>query len=254
MAKESFSLENVTQFIGDYFGAIFLAVLFFVGGFFVGSLWTENKIMKSGTSPSKQVAAGANQAEPSADENKKFENLPKISDTDHFRGAKEAKLYLIEYSDYECPFCQKFHPTMEQIMEEYGDQITWVFRHYPLSFHPNAKPAAEAAECIADRAGNDAFWTFTDTIFDKNKELGGKLSPEAIKTAIIASGANLATIEECVDSGEMSDVVTAHFNGGAAAGISGTPGTIIMTAEDEYELISGALPFEQVKQVIEKYL
>lgn len=252
MANSTYSPKGTAQFLTNNFGAIFLALVFFAAGFFTGTLWTENKIMKAGGNPTKQAQL-TDAAAPTKKANA-LNQVPEITDADHIRGAQNPKIYLIEYSDYECPFCSKFHPTMTQVMEKYGDQVAWVYRHYPLNFHPNAQPAAEAAECIASQNGNDAFWEFTDEIFAQNERLGGKLSPEAIDAAINASGADLVAVKNCVDSGEMTELVTTQQSGGAAAGVSGTPGTILMTADGEYELISGALPLVQVEQIIEKYL
>ncbi len=88
-----------------------------------------------------------------------------VSEADHIRGNAEASVVLVEYSDYECPYCRSFHPSMVQAMEEYGDQVAWVYRHFPLGFHATAMPSAIAAECVADEAGNDAFWAFSDAAF-----------------------------------------------------------------------------------------
>ncbi len=236
-------------------GPILLAIVFFAGGFFTGTLWTENKILKLGGSPiQKQVGQPDSVTAPAGEKPDTLNEMPEISKKDHIRGAKNPKIYLVEYSDYECPFCERFHPTTKQILEEYGDDVALIFRHYPLSFHPNAQAAAETAECVASKNGNDAFWKYTDEIFSQNKKLGGKISPEAIDLAITASGANVDAVKDCVDSGEMKELVTAQQNGGAAAGVSGTPGTILVTKDGKKELISGALPFAQVKQVIDKYL
>ncbi len=80
---------------------------------------------------------------------------------DHVRGTS-SRLALIEYSDYQCPFCHRVHPTYEQIMKEYEGKIVWVYRHFPLGFHPNAIPLATASECANEIGGVDAFWQFTD--------------------------------------------------------------------------------------------
>ncbi|MFH1959629.1 MAG: thioredoxin domain-containing protein [Patescibacteria group bacterium] len=261
-SHKSYSFGNTVQFISDNFGVIFLVILFFVGGFFAGALWTENQAVKAGGSPTKEVA-DANQQEVVKEENKlsktnlqnyayatnknfdrnKFDKCldnsqfaekiknqsaqgsaagitgtpgtiivvdgqpkeiisgalpiaqiktvvdryltgnsevdPKaaaalkasgfapISEDDHLQGNKEAKIVLVEYSDFECPYCSGFHNTMNQVIKEYGDQIAWVYRHYPLGFHPNAQLAAQAAECVAEVGGNEAFWRFADQAFAK---------------------------------------------------------------------------------------
>lgn len=236
----------------ENFGLILVAIIFLGIGFLFGSVYKENQMLKAGAQPTAaQPTADAAQPTQKADTT---DQMPDITKDDHIRGAKNPKIYLVEYSDYECTFCAKFHPTIEQIMEKYGDDIAWVYRHYPLSFHQNAQPSAETAECIAKAGGNDAFWKFTDEIFTQNTNLGGKLNQDAIDAAIAASGVSAESIQNCIESGEMTEVVTQQQTGGAKAGVSGTPGTILMTADGEYELISGALPYAQVEQIIEKYL
>ncbi len=83
---------------------------------------------------------------------------------DHFLGSKDAKLALIEYTDYQCPFCHRVHPTLQQMLKQYDGKVVWVLRHFPLSFHPNAIPLATAAECANEIAGPEAFWNFTDKV------------------------------------------------------------------------------------------
>lgn len=240
--------KTLTQFM--------IGAVAFIAGFVGGSLWTENQLLKSG------VAAGTGQqiagAPAAADEKAATAALaktPEVTEKDHIRGSKDAEITLIEYSDYECPFCNKFHPTMLKIMEEYGDKVAWVYRHYPLSFHPQAQISAEASECVAKLGGNDAFWKYSDMLFETAAKEGGEgLSEERLVEAAGKVGVNSAEVQKCLDSGEMKTVVTEDFAGGRDAGISGTPGTIVKTKDGKYELISGALPYEQVKLVIDKYL
>lgn len=92
-------------------------------------------------------------------------NLPAVNkDSDHIKGNKDAKITIVEYSDMECPYCQRFHPTMQQVIADYGDKVNWVYRHFPLtSIHPNAMNLALSSECVAELEGNDKFWEFVDS-------------------------------------------------------------------------------------------
>ncbi len=93
--------------------------------------------------------------------------LPTLAKEDHITGAKNPTVILFEYSDYECPFCRRFHPTSKQALDEFKNEFALVYRHFPLeSIHPKARPAAEAAECVAKLGGDTAFWKFTNYIFE----------------------------------------------------------------------------------------
>lgn len=87
---------------------------------------------------------------------------------DHVRGNTKSDIALIEYSDYECPFCQRVHPTLQQLMSDNTDKLMWVHRQFPLppNMHPNAQLFAEGSECIAQAGGNEAFWKFTDKMYE----------------------------------------------------------------------------------------
>ncbi len=85
-------------------------------------------------------------------------------ENDHIRGDEKATIAVIEYSDYECPFCHSVHPTYQQLMQKYDGKIMWVYRHFPLNFHAEAIPLALGAECASELAGNDAFWEFSDKV------------------------------------------------------------------------------------------
>lgn len=245
-----YSLNSFLGFVNQNFAVILIVAIGFGVGFLSGSLWTENNVLKSGagrvaTAPS-AAAAPAAPAEPQL-----IGQAPAVEADENIRGKKDAAITLIEYSDFECPFCARFHPAMKQVMEEYGDKVRWVYRHYPLSFHPNAQKAAEASECVAKMGGNDAFWKYADAIFAENDKLGGKISPEAITAAIQASGANATTVQTCVDSGEMADLVKNQMQAGTSIGVTGTPGTVLVKSNGDQQLISGAVTFEQLKAYID---
>lgn len=256
--SNNYSFGSFVSFIANNFVVLLIAGLFAVGGFTGGSLYTENKMLKggvvAGTSTGGSDAAIPDDLGDTGPTEAQLAEVPEVSKDDYVRGNSKAKVSLVEYSDFECPFCQRFHPTMQQVMEEYGDKVSWVYRHYPLPFHPNAQKAAEASECIAQQGGNEAFWKYADAIFKKNEELGGQISPDAIQSAAESSGVNMDKFKECLDSGKMADIVTADMDSGSNSGVSGTPGTFIVVDGEAKELIPGALPFEQVKTMIDQYL
>jgi protein-disulfide isomerase len=258
-ANNPYSLQAFLGFVANNFVIIVLVLLFFAGGVVTGSLWTENQMLRGGrgTTANNAVAGDTTvpqPAGPTGPTEAQLASLPEVDSDDHIIGNPNAKIVLVEYSDFECPFCQRFHPTMQQIMEEYGDDVAWVYRHFPLSFHPNARPAAITSECVAKLGGNNAFWKFADEAFNQNSQLGGTLTPAAIDAAIAASGVNADEVKSCVDAGDVASIVDTDMNEGSAAGVTGTPGTFIVTSDGAQELIPGALPFEQVKPMIDQYL
>lgn len=92
--------------------------------------------------------------------------VPEITADDWIKGNRDAKIALIEYSDFECPFCHQFHSSAQQALEAYPNDLQWVYRHFPLDFHPNANKYAYTSECVGELGGNDAFWAFADKIFE----------------------------------------------------------------------------------------
>lgn len=257
--SQPYSAGNFMGFVTNNFVVIFLIGLFFIAGFLAGSLWTENQFLKNGKGTTVATAPTGGTgtdtaAAPQGPTEDQLKQVPPVTDEDYVRGNRNAEVMLIEYSDFECPFCAAFHPTMVQIAEEFGDQIAWVYRHYPLPFHPNAQKAGEGAECFVAQRGQDAFWQYADRMFEEQDKLGGRLNPDTAKTVAVELGANGDAFQRCLDSGEMAAKVTDHMNTGSAAGVSGTPNTILITKDGQVELIGGAFPYEQVKATIEKYL
>lgn len=179
---------------------------------------------------------------------------PIVTNEDYYRGNKNAKVTLVEYSDYECPFCKSYHPTMLRAMDEYGDKIKWVYRHYPLSFHANAQKAAETAECVGKLAGNEAFWKFSDLYYSKTTSNGNGFPLEGLSDLGAEAGATKIEVQACLDSGEMTQKVKDQLTQGGIEGVSGTPGTIIIDAKGATQLVPGAVPFEQLKPMIDAAL
>ena len=179
---------------------------------------------------------------PSSDSNKKID----VSvDDDPVKGDKNAPVTIIEFSDFQCPFCGKFFKeTFGQIDEKYikTGKVKMVFRDFPLSFHENAQKSAEAAEC-ADEQGK--FWEYHDMLFE-NQE---KLSVEDLKRYAVELGLDKDKFDSCLDSEKYKDEVKKDFSDGQKYGVSGTPAFFI-----NGKLVSGAQPFSAFEKVIEAEL
>lgn len=257
VSMNPYAQNDSKMMFGIQVSTIILILVFFVGGFFIGSMWKENQMLKAGTGGTKNAAAvpvDAGTAPTVADDSGvNFAKFPEITDADHVRGNENARIQLVEYSDFECPFCARFHPTTSQILEEYGDQVSLIYRHYPLSFHPNAQKAAEGAECVAKQRGSEAFWAYADALFEVNSATG-KLTPEAITEAAAGTGVDMTQFQTCLDSGEMATLVSSQMAAGSAAGVQGTPGTFVVVDGEAVDFIGGALPFDQVKTTLDSYV
>ena len=160
--------------------------------------------------------------------------LAAVTSADHVRGdIKKAKVVMIEYADYQCPYCGTHHPTMLDLMTKYGKDVVWVYRHFPLtSIHPNARPSALAAECVNEQSA-DKFWQFTDAMFANQ----AKLSSDYYKEVAQSLGLDMTKFNNCVSTEKYASVVDADTASGQAAGVTGTPATFV-----NGQLVSGAVP------------
>lgn len=184
-----------------------------------------------------------------------FGDVKAISDEDYIRGDKDAELALIEYSDLECPFCQRFHPTMKQIMDEYDGKVKWVYRHFPLSFHANAQKESEAALCVGKLGGADKKWAFMDTIFERTTATGTGFPLENLGPLAKEVGVDQTKFQKCLDDGEMAQRVADETADGSQAGVQGTPTTFLVGADGKtITAFPGAIPYAQVKAAIDSAL
>lgn len=166
-------------------------------------------------------------------------------DDDAVMGDKNAPITIIEFSDFECPFCGRFYSqTLTQIKTEYIDtgKVKLVYRDFPLSIHPSAQKAAEAAECVREQGGDEAFFEMHDVIFEKQ----ASLSVSNLKVWAQDLGYD---INSCLDSGKFRSEVQNDFSDGQAAGVSGTPTFFINGVK-----LVGAQPFSAFKQIIDANL
>jgi protein-disulfide isomerase len=166
-----------------------------------------------------------------------------LEDDDTVKGSANAPVTIIEWSDYECPFCARFYSqTLGKIDEEYikTGKAKLIYRDFPLSFHKNAQKAAEAAECAGEQG---KYYEMHNKLFEAG------VSGGAFKQYAKDIGLDSTKFSECLDSGKMASEISKDVQDGIAAGIQGTPGFII-----NGQLISGAQPFEVFKQAIDKAL
>ncbi len=158
-------------------------------------------------------------------------------------GPADAPITLVEFSDYECPFCKRAEPTVKQVMERYKGKIRLVYRHYPLEFHARAKPAAEAAACADDQG---KFWEYHKLIFT---DVGGSLAAEDLEKVAEKAGLDLNGFKACVSENRFAEQVNVDTQAGAAAGVNGTPHFFINGIP-----LSGAQPLSAFTRVIDAEL
>ncbi len=178
-----------------------------------------------------------------------------VTAADHIRGNLDAKVTIVEYSDFECPFCKRFHVTMNEIMDEYGDsgEVAWVYRQFPLdSLHPvKARREAVTAECVAEIGGNDKFWEFTDAFFAVTPS-NNQTDLETVLPKIISDlGLSQSAVDTCVASGKYDQHIQDDIDNAIASGGQGTPWSVVVGAGGDTLPLSGAQPAGAVKQLIE---
>ncbi|MEI7741724.1 MAG: thioredoxin domain-containing protein [bacterium] len=194
--------------------------------------------------PNKVAAAGDTNPTPTAvaPEPEPSGPVVPLKDTDHIRGNKNAKVVMIEYSDFECPFCGRHEPTMRKLAAEFGNQVAWVFRHFPLSFHAQAEPAANSSECASEQG---KFWEFHDKVYENQGSIGTALFEKTASDLRL----NMTQFKACVAAKKYASRISNDQAEGSTSGVNGTPATFI-----NGKLVSGALPYESIKQMIQAEL
>ncbi len=228
---------------------------------YADSLSTSNTVNMGEVNFQQKVDDGINayikkkQTEAATAAEEKVGVVKPVSEQDHILGDKNAEFSLIEYSDFECPFCKVFHPTTKQIVEYYQGKVNIVYRHYPLDFHQNARKEAEASECANELGGNDRFWEFADKIFERTVSNGVGFPIDGLVPLAKEIGLNELKFKACLDSGKYTQLVEKDITEGLEAGVSGTPGNILINHRtNEMKMISGAQPFEVFQAAIDTML
>lgn len=154
-----------------------------------------------------------------------------IENNDAIKGSADAAISLVEFSDYECPFCGRFFTqTFGELAKNYFDtgKAKLVYRDFPLGFHPNARPAALAAECAGEQGGDATYFKYHDLIFTDQT----KLTADDLKARAQTLGLNTTKFNECLDSKKFNQEVEEDYQAGQVAGVSGTPGFILLMAKN----------------------
>ncbi len=178
-----------------------------------------------------------------------------VTEADFIRGNPNAPIMIVEYSDYDCPFCKNFHDTMKLVMEDFGvtGKVAWVYRQFPIAqLHPNAPRISEAAFCVGELGGDEAFWKFSDLVFserDVNEPTNMTRLPEFAEKA----GVKRADFNSCLESGKHKTTVEESLKEGVKAGAQGTPYSVILVG-DQQAVINGAQPYPVVKQIVERLI
>lgn len=168
------------------------------------------------------------------------------SSQDHIIGSPNAPVVIVEYADLQCPYCTLIHPTLKRIVSESNGNIAWVFRNLPLeSIHPEARPAAEAAECVAGLKGNDAFWKFTDAIFNDQQDIDAALYARTAASL----GIDPKAFSDCVAQKRYTDRIDLDSAEAITNGAQGTPFSVVVGKKTS-QAFSGALPYERIMAVI----
>ncbi|MEW6610551.1 MAG: DsbA family protein [Patescibacteria group bacterium] len=231
-------------------------VIFFVVGFFVllGIMLRGDK--EEGKVADKKGAPTAQINPPPADEptpRAGAEGLPAVTEADWMRGERDAAVTVVEYSDLECPFCKRLHPTLKQLIAEYEGKVNWVYRHFPLvNLHSQATKEAEATECAGELGGSEGFWSMLDKIYEVTPSNNG-LDLAKLPEYAQEIGLDKRAFTTCLDSGKYTKKAQEQAQGAVLAGGAGTPYSVVVKGDTKIP-VSGAVPLENFKKVIDPLL
>jgi protein-disulfide isomerase len=172
---------------------------------------------------------------------------------DHIRGdLTKAEIVIVEYSDSDCPYCQRFHNTMNEVLKKYGTKVAWVYRHFPLSIHPNAENEAIALECVSTLGGNDAFWKYLDQLVDIT--VTPSQSAAILTTTATKIGINEKAFTSCLSNPAIAKKVAEQATEAQSLGAQGTPYNIALAKDGTQVVIAGAYPLEEMIKTIDRLL
>ncbi len=211
------------------------AAIVLAGVIVAGAILISNSAPKSPINP----------LTPSSD--KKDLAIPEVTEEDFIKGDKNAEITLIEYADFSCGFCAHYHPTLEKIVADYDGKVKWVYRHLPI-FN---KPAAVSSSCVGNTLGDEKFFMYAATLYKNQKDINGDL----LKREALALGMNEGDYDACINDAEVSDKISKDFTSvRVLAGFNATPYTVLVDKEGNMYPFSGALPYEDVANLIDTFI
>ena len=221
------------------------AVLYSGGGFSQFQLASV-----TGDTPQEVAGLQPNAGDQSSDK------IKPITAQDHIRGNPDAPVKIVEFSDTECPFCKRFHPTMQQALREYDGKVAWVYRHFPLDqLHSKARREASAVELAGELGGSDKFWAYLDRLFEVTPSNDGLdlnlLAQIAQEVGLDRKPFDGLVAQNDVRGGKYADHIEADYQDAIASGGRGTPYSVVIASNGKKFPLSGAQPYEAVKQLIE---
>lgn len=231
------SNENKKQNKGFAMGLVSgIAVIAVIGMIVFGTLYFSNRSADVGGNV---AGEGTQQEEP---DNQAPEVNLSIADNDYVLGNRDAKVKIFEFSDFQCPYCVRFHEVMHQIVDEYPNDVAWIFKQFPIQSHPLGMPGAMATECAGDQG---KFWEMSDMIFSNQQALAAE------SFAIFAGdlGLDVDTFNQCMSDNPHAEKIANDYQTGISSGVRGTPSSFV-----NGNIVPGAFPYESMKQMIDELL
>lgn len=211
-----------------------IAVLAVIGMVIFGTLYFTNKSADDGQVAGEEI-----------DNNEQQDEQPvnlEIAETDWVLGSRDAKVKVFEFSDFQCPYCARFHEVMHQIVEEYPDDVAWIYKQFPIRSHPLGPPGAVATECAGEQG---KFWQMADMIFENQDNL----TEDSFAAFAQNLGLDMGKYNSCYENNPYEEKILTEYNLGVDLGVRGTPSNFI-----NGQLVPGAVPYESMKQIVEDIL
>lgn len=183
-----------------------------------------------------------------------------VDSADYIEGNSKSKVFVVEYSDPECPFCVSLYPTMKQIRNEYKDKVAFVYRHFPLTqIHPHASDESKAIACAGTLGGGAKFYEYIDTLYGYKSANQTTQLPVTGKTDLALNvGLDKVAFEKCLQDSATDNLINASINDGVQAGVQGTPSTfVLLQTKKGYQIVTmvdGARPYDYVKAAVDQAL